>query len=208
MKNKKILIIFFIIIIITSSIHFIFKKNKNNYTVLETDIDNSNSIISTPSKLSIANNSAENNLSHILKIENTDNQMILEPSFDYIVYDSNNTILSTSTNTFPSKVSKKSKQKIRKLINYNIIQTYDYELLKPESNFIEFNLYSTINSTYSISYPINIVIFDLNYQTENTSISHNNIAFKFIIKKLSTLIVLYFFILYQFINPFLFYNHL
>ena len=183
MKNKKILIIFFIIIIITSSIHFIFKKNKNNYTVLETDIDNSNSIISTPSKLSIANNSAENNLSHILKIENTDNQMILEPSFDYIVYDSNNTILSTSTNTFPSKVSKNSKQKIRKLINYNIIQTYDYELLKPESNFIEFNLYSTINSTYSISYPINIVIFDLNYQTENTSISHNNIAFKFIIKK-------------------------
>ena len=80
-------------------------------------------------------------------------------------------------------MSKKSKQKIRKLINYNIIQTYDYELLKPESNFIEFNLYSTINSTYSISYPINIVIFDLNYQTENNQISHNNIAFKFIIKK-------------------------
>ena len=92
MKNKKILIIFFIIIIITSSIHFIFKKNKNNYTVLETDIDNSNSIISTPSKLSIENNSAENNLSHILKIENTDNQKIIEPSDDYIVYDSNNTI--------------------------------------------------------------------------------------------------------------------
>ena len=80
-------------------------------------------------------------------------------------------------------MSKKSKQKIRKLINYNIIQTYDYELLKPESNFIEFNLYSTINPTYSISYPINIVIFDLNYQTENNQISHNNIAFKFIIKK-------------------------
>lgn len=192
MKKYLLLIIIFILIILGFlSLNYL-KNTSNNPTYITTEItynnDESSPISYNKTNISIVSNPIINNennydLSFTLKIENTDNQEILEPYFDYIIYDSNETILNTSITSLTSKTSSNVKNKTDKLIDHTIVNHFDSELTNSNQNISEFNLYSTINNDYSISYPIHIVVFDLKYKTETQTITSNNQAFKFNIKK-------------------------